>query len=65
VIPAFRKRGLGSALLLHAFAGLYARGERRMGLGVDATNETGATRLYESAGMRVAWKADVCESPTL
>ncbi len=63
--PAFRRRGLDRALLLHAFAELYARGERRIGLGVDATNETGATRLYESVGMRVALQEDVCESPPL
>ena len=28
---------------------------------VDAGNETGATHLYESVGMRVAWQADIYE----
>jgi mycothiol synthase len=57
----WRGRGLGRALLLTAFGELYRRGERRIGLGVDAGNETGATHLYESVGMRVAWQADVYE----
>jgi mycothiol synthase len=57
----WRGRGLGEALLLAAFGELYRRGERRIGLAVDAGNETGATRLYERAGMRVAWQADVYE----
>jgi ribosomal protein S18 acetylase RimI-like enzyme len=49
---AWRKRGLGSALLLHSFNTFYERGIRRAGLGVDAENLTGALRLYEKAGMR-------------
>jgi len=60
----WRRRGLGRALLLHGFSKLYERGERRIGLGVDAENPTGATRLYESAGMRVAWQATVYEEPS-
>jgi mycothiol synthase len=50
---SWRRRGLGSALLTHAFRELYGRGMRRMALGVDAENPTGATRLYERAGMHV------------
>jgi mycothiol synthase len=57
----WRGRGLGRSLLLAAFGELYRRGHRRIGIGVDAGNETGATHLYESAGMRVAWQADVYE----
>jgi ribosomal protein S18 acetylase RimI-like enzyme len=57
----WRRRGLGRALLLHAFAELFERGERRIGLGVDAENPTGATGLYERVGMRVAWQADTYE----
>jgi mycothiol synthase len=49
----WRRRGLGEALLRHAFCEFFARGERQVGLGVDAQNETGATRLYERAGMHV------------
>jgi len=55
----WRGLGLGRALLLHAFGELYRRGERRVGLAVDAGNETGAVRLYESVGMRISWQADV------
>jgi mycothiol synthase len=61
VRPRWRRRGLGRALLLHAFGELYARGQRRIGLGVDAENTTGAVRLYERAGMRAAWQADTYE----
>lgn len=49
----WRKRGVGLALLQHTFRALYARGKKRAGLGVDASSLTGATRLYERAGMRV------------
>jgi ribosomal protein S18 acetylase RimI-like enzyme len=49
----WRRRGLGKALLLHCFRALHARGKRKIGLGVDAENPTGATRLYERAGMHV------------
>jgi len=51
--PRFRKRGLGLALLRAGFRELYTRGFTQVGLEVDSENETGATRLYERAGMRV------------
>jgi mycothiol synthase len=47
----WRKQGLGLALLYHTFAEFYRRGKPRVGLGVDAESLTGATRLYERAGM--------------
>jgi mycothiol synthase len=50
---AWRKRGLGLALLRHSFNEFYRRGKRKVGLGVDAENLTGALRLYENAGMHV------------
>jgi mycothiol synthase len=50
---AKRGLGLGRALLLRTFAEFRARGVTRVGLGVDAENSTGATRLYESVGMHV------------
>ena len=53
VIREWRGRGLGKALLLHSFRQLYDRGKRGATLGVDAGSLTGATRLYESAGMHV------------
>lgn len=52
----WRKRGLGLALLQTAFRALYTRGKTRAGLGVDADSLTGATRLYERAGMYVERK---------
>src|SRR5262245_1741345 len=53
VLPEYRRRGLGQALLRHAFAEFARRGFDAVGLGVDAENPTGAVRLYEGAGMRV------------
>jgi GNAT superfamily N-acetyltransferase len=54
----WRKRGLGLALLQHSFVEFYKRGSKRSGLGVDASSLTGATRLYEKAGMRVTRQYD-------
>jgi ribosomal protein S18 acetylase RimI-like enzyme len=51
VHPAWRKRGLGLAMLYHSFGAFYQRGVTRCGLSVDAQNVSGATRLYERAGM--------------
>jgi ribosomal protein S18 acetylase RimI-like enzyme len=46
-----RGRGLGRALLQHAFGEFFRRGERRAGLSTDS--RTGARTLYEHVGMRV------------
>ena len=54
VDPARRRVGLGRALLLHALRALRARGATTAALKVDADNPTGAVRLYESVGMRIA-----------
>lgn len=54
----WRKRGLGKALLLHTFEEFLRRGKKRVGLGVDAGNLTGALRLYENVGMYVARQYD-------
>ncbi len=51
---AWRKQGLGLALLYHSFGEFYGREKPVIGLGVDAANPTGATRLYQKAGMHVA-----------
>ncbi len=61
VLPTYRGRGLGTALLRHAFAEFQRRGRTRAGLGVDAENVSGAVRLYERAGMRVVRKQDTWE----
>ena len=54
VLKPWRKKGLGLALLRTSFAEFYKRGMKTIGLGVDASNKTGATRLYQGAGMRIA-----------
>lgn len=59
VRPAWRRRGLGLALLRESFRRFRETGETTAALGVDVENPTGATRLYERAGMRVLWQADV------
>jgi mycothiol synthase len=51
VLREFRRQGLAQALLRHCFVELYGRGQRRAALGVDAASPTGATDLYEKAGM--------------
>lgn len=53
VRPPWRRRGLGMALLQRSFREFHARGVRWVGLGVDAASPTGATALYERAGMSV------------
>ncbi len=53
VLREWRGRGVGLALLQTAFAAFYQLGMHRVGLGVDGESLTGATHLYEKAGMRV------------
>jgi mycothiol synthase len=57
----WRQRGLGLALLRHSFNEFYRRGKRKVGLGVDAQNLTGALRLYENAGMHIDQAYDTYE----
>lgn len=49
----WRRKGIGLALLHHAFGKFYRRNIHNVYLGVDAQSLTGATRLYERAGMHV------------
>ena len=53
VLRPWRRKGVGKALLLHCFQAFEQRGKRSVGLGVDAQSLTGATKLYEKAGMHV------------
>jgi mycothiol synthase len=53
VRKAHRRRGVASALLRHSFSEFKRRGFSKVGLGVDASNETGAVGVYENVGMRV------------
>jgi mycothiol synthase len=49
----WRNRGLGLALLRHAFTEYYRRGTHTVSLSVDAESITGAPRLYRRARMHV------------
>jgi mycothiol synthase len=49
----WRQRGIGLAMLHHAFGEFHRRGKAQVSLDVDAESLTGATRLYEKAGMHV------------
>ena len=51
VLESHRGTGIGRALLRRAFAELAARRWTIVKLNVDGENRSGATRLYESAGM--------------
>ncbi len=51
VRPTWRAKKLGLALLHRSFAEFYQRGTKSIGLGVDAANVTGATKLYQKVGM--------------
>ncbi|MCP4140958.1 MAG: GNAT family N-acetyltransferase [Chloroflexi bacterium] len=53
VRKAWRKRGLGLLLLKKSFSAFYERDTKKIGLGVDAASQTGATRLYKRAGMSI------------
>jgi len=53
VAGAERGRGLGKALLHHAFREYAARGVERVGLKVDSSNPTGAPQLYERVGFAI------------
>ncbi len=56
VLPAYRRRGVGAALLWRAFTVYAAKGRESAGLGVDLTNPNAPVTLYESVGLReVRW----------
>jgi mycothiol synthase len=61
VLRPWRNRGIGLALLLHSFGEYYRRGYRKVGLGVDAENLTGALNLYKKAGMHIHRQFDLYE----
>ena len=57
----WRERGVARALLLSTFDAARRRGIAAVELGVDASNPTGATRLYEGVGMRVVRSFEIWE----
>ena len=63
VLPQYRGRGLGRALLLTAFEEAARRGRTSVRLGVDTENGTGAPALYASVGMTPVETIEVYEQP--
>ena len=53
---AWRRRGIATALLRTAFREFWRRGYARVELGVDPHSVYGAQRIYERAGMWVAFE---------
>ncbi|MBE0634472.1 GNAT family N-acetyltransferase [Candidatus Bipolaricaulota bacterium] len=54
----WRGRGIGRALLVHAFATFYRHHRTHVDLDVDTNNLTGALKLYEGVGMVPPWRID-------
>ncbi len=52
-VKAYRKRGLARALLCESMRRLRAQGYETARLDVDASNQTGALRVYEACGFKV------------
>lgn len=68
VLPSHRGRGIAAALLRRSIDAFAHRGYRRVLLNVDTENPTGATALYQRAGMRVVkrwdlWERSLAEEP--
>ncbi|MCP4427877.1 MAG: GNAT family N-acetyltransferase [Chloroflexi bacterium] len=58
---AWRRQGIGKALLLQTFDAFFRRGIYKVALEVDTESLTGALRLYESVGMHPVNKRIVYE----
>ncbi|WP_254910068.1 GNAT family N-acetyltransferase [Micromonospora sp. NBS 11-29] len=61
VLPAYRRRGVGEALLRRAFAVYAAKGRTAAGLGVDLANPTAPVTLYRAVGLIEERWTDVYE----
>ncbi|KAB1913238.1 GNAT family N-acetyltransferase [Micromonospora sp. AMSO31t] len=61
VLPAYRRRGVGAALLRRAFAVYAAKGRAGAGLGVDLANPTAPVTLYRSVGLTEGRWTDMYE----
>lgn len=62
VVPEWRRKGIGMALLRKAFGAFRERGLTGVGLEVDDVTVEGAVELYRRAGMRVVRRTDVLEA---
>ncbi len=58
VAVPWRRRGLGEALLRHAFLVFRTRGAEHLDLKVECDNPSGAGRLYRRLGMRLVEQAE-------
>ena len=70
VRPRWRRRGLGLAFLRHGIHNLRDRGLQKVGLHADASNLTGAVRLYRQVGMEIVhvhdnWELELCDGEEL
>lgn len=63
VKPAWRGRGIGSAMLRRSFTSFAERGLSRVMLNVHSENPTGAVGVYERVGMRAVRGWDIYEKP--
>ncbi len=61
-LRAYRKRGIGEALLRRAFAVYAAKGRTKAGLGVDLANPTKAAQLYYAVGMKPLYQANIYQT---
>jgi mycothiol synthase len=59
VVPAWRRHGIGMALLRTAFQAFRERGLTGVALEVDDVTLDGAVALYRRAGMRIVHRTDV------
>ena len=57
----WRRQGIALGLLQFAFGEFYKRGQKNVGLGVDAESLTGATDLYYKVGMSILRQFDLFE----
>jgi mycothiol synthase len=64
VAPGHQRRGIGTALLTHGFAGFAAAGLNQAQLAVASDNPRGL-RVYEAAGMGPRFQFNVFERPLL
>jgi len=61
VRPAWRNKGIGKSLLLHAFSEFYRRGVHRVRLSVDSKSLTNAPHLYKNVGMNTIQQYHIYE----
>jgi mycothiol synthase len=58
VLRPWRRQGIGLALLRRSFGEFHRRGRYQVGVSVDGDSLTGATSLYERAGMHILNQLD-------